>query len=117
MTGIPTVCARCDVPLDAQNITGMCSECKHIARDARAGYIAAEVKLDQARAAFLAVFGNRYRPLDVSAVYGDTCRCGRFRARYDTRKCEWCGRPWRKFPAKRTKRKHIASITGPEVNC
>jgi len=38
MTGIPTECTLCSQPLDAHNLTGLCRECKHILRDARAGF-------------------------------------------------------------------------------
>ena len=118
MTGIPTACTRCALPLDAANITGVCLECKHIERAAAAGYTADEVPIEEARANFMAVFGGHYRPVDVDAVYSrNLCRkCGRFRARHDTGRCEWCGRPWRKYPAKRTT-KRAATITGPEVDC
>jgi len=98
-------CTRCSLPLDENNITGICRECKHIARDAAAGFVAAEVDLDEARANFMAVFANQYRAVDVDAVYmrGACRRCGRFRARHDTGCCEWCGGP-RRFPPKRSKR-------------
>jgi hypothetical protein len=106
MTGIPTSCTRCALDLDATNITGVCAECKHILRDAAAGFVAQEVSLDEARANFTAVFSGQYRPVESDdAVYGrGACRrCARFRARRDTGCCEWCGGP-RRFPLKRTNR-------------
>jgi hypothetical protein len=33
--GIPTECENCAAPLDRHNITGLCTECKLIARNAR----------------------------------------------------------------------------------
>lgn len=105
MTGIPTDCTRCGLPLDPANITGVCLECKRIGRDALAGFTAPEVALDEARANFVEVFGGRFRRMDASAVYmrGACRRCGRFRARHDTGCCEWCGGP-RRFPAKRSRK-------------
>ena len=106
MTGIPTACTRCALPLDAANITGICLECKHIIRAAAVGYTAPEVSLESARAIFMEAFQGRYRPLDASVLYmRGACRvCARFRARHDTGKCEWCSGP-RRFPAKRSKKK------------
>jgi hypothetical protein len=34
-TGIPTQCAICDAQLHAHNLTGMCAECKFVARNDR----------------------------------------------------------------------------------
>lgn len=112
-TGIPSDCVRCSLPLDARNLTGLCSECKRILRDLRAGYAAPEVSLDEARVNFVATF--RYRKLDASAIYGASCRCGRFALRHDTGLCEWCTawsrRPWR--PKKVTARKRSTrSVSG-----
>ncbi len=103
---IPTECG-CALPLDAKNITGICAECRHIARDARAGFIAQEVSnLDEARTNFVTVFPI-YRPQSADAIYmRGACRvCGTFRARHDTGKCEWHSRPWTPRPPKRTKKK------------
>jgi hypothetical protein len=107
MTGFATDCTRCSLALDAANITGVCLECKHIERDRRAGHVAAEVSLDDARANFMDAFRGHYRPLDTSAVYmrGACRKCARFRARHDTGSCEWCSRPWRPRAPKRTKKK------------
>ena len=107
MTGIPTDCTNCTLPLDANNITGLCAECKHIARDVRAGFTAPEVPIEEARAAFMAVFGGHYRPMDASAVYmpGACRKCARFRARWDSGACEWCSRPWRPRPKKKPRKK------------
>ena len=103
MTGIPTSCTRCALDLDPANITGICLECKHILRDAAAGYTADEVPLEQARANFMALFRGNFRPMDADTVYtrGACRRCARFRARRDTGCCEWCSGP-RRFPPKRT---------------
>ena len=105
MTGIPTDCTRCALPLDARNITGICLECKHILRDARAGYTAAEVPLDIARAAFMAVFTGYRKLEDTSTIYmrGACRRCARFVARRDTGCCEWFSGPVR-FPQRRRKK-------------
>lgn len=102
MRGIPTDCTRCGLPLDAHNLTGLCRECKHIERDARAGYTAPEATLDEARANFIAAFPG-WRKLDASAIYmrGACRRCARFVARRDTGKCEWCSRPTRFKPRRR----------------
>lgn len=99
---VSPVCGSCDGDLLPHNTTGICAECRHIERDRGAGYTAEEVTLDEARANFMAVFAGLYRP-HVDVIYGVTCRCGRFRARRDTGKCEWCSGP-RRFPAKRTKK-------------
>jgi hypothetical protein len=95
----------------------MCLECKHILRDAAAGFTADEVPLDEARANFMDAFRGHYRPVDAETVYARrACRkCGRFRARHDTGCCEWCGRPWRKFPAKRSKKKPTHPIGEPTM--
>jgi len=106
MTGIPTSCTRCALDLDHANINGICLECKHILRDAAAGYTADEVPIEQARANFMDVFAGHYRPVaaaDTIYVRGACRRCARFRARRDTGCCEWCGGP-RRFPPKRTNR-------------
>ena len=97
------VCA-CGETLDPHNITGLCAECKHIERDRRRGYTAPEVPIEEARAAFMAVFGGHYRQLDASVVYmpGACRKCARFRARWDSGACEWCSGP-RRFPPKRGK--------------
>lgn len=114
MTGIPTDCRRCTLPLDARNLTGLCRECKHILRDARAGFTAPEVTVDEARTNFMAVFPD-YRHLDTSAVYmrGACRRCARFAARRDTGCCEWCSGPTR-FPSKRRKNRPAAKRTAPD---
>jgi hypothetical protein len=101
VTGIATCCDVCTLALGASNITGECRECKYIARAARAGWRADEVSLDEARTNFTAAFS--YRHLDGAPVYGMTCRCGRFRARRDTRRCEWCSTP-RRWPKRRRQR-------------
>ena len=113
MTGIPTACTRCALPLDRTNITGVCLECKHIERDSRRGFIADEVPIEVARAAFMAVFGGHYRPLDADAVYmrGACRKCARFRARHDTGCCEWCSRPWRARAPKRTSKTALHKTT------
>ena len=106
MTGIPTACTRCALPLDANNITGVCLECKRIERDRRAGYVAAEVPLADARANFMDAFRGHYRPLGIDAIYmrGACRKCARYVARHDTGCCEWCSGP-RRFPPKRSKKK------------
>ncbi len=112
MTGIPAACTICALDLDATNITGVCLECRHIARAAAAGFIAAEVPIEEARANFMAVLAGHYRPMDGNAVYTRAAcrRCGRFRARHDTGCCEWCSGP-RRFPAKRTRRTKPVTTT------
>ena len=105
MTGIPTHCTRCALPLDPTNITRLCAECKHIERDQRRGYTTDEVTLDEARQNFMTALTGHYRPQDITTHYSQTCRCGRFRARNDTGKCEWCSRPWKPRAPKRTTRK------------
>lgn len=35
MTGVPTTCQVCDAPLAPRNITGLCAECKLVARNER----------------------------------------------------------------------------------
>ncbi len=110
MTGIPSECRQCALPLDARNITGVCAECTLLGRNIRLGHPPEpEVALPEARTNFMAVFGGLHRKRDHSAFYGETCRCGRFRARKDTRRCEWCSGP-RRFPPKRTKRRR--SVNG-----
>lgn len=112
MTGIPTACTRCALPLDANNITGVCLECKHIERDRRRGFTAPEVHLDAARANFIEAFRGHFRQMDAGVLYlPGACRiCGRFRARRDTGCCEWCGGP-RRFPPKRSKtRKRTSGV-------
>lgn len=106
MTGIPSACIRCALPLDPNNITGVCLECKHIERDRRRGFTAPEAPLAESRATFMAAFRGRFRRMDASVLYlRGACRnCARFRARRDTGLCEWCGGP-RRFPRKRSKRK------------
>lgn len=108
MSAITTACTRCALPLDVNNITGVCRECKHIERDVRAGFTADEVPLDEARANFTAVFRVLYRPMDADVIYmrGACRKCARYRARHDTGCCEWCSGP-RRFPAKRTGRKPV----------
>jgi hypothetical protein len=120
VTGIPTACTRCALPLDANNITGVCLECKHIERDALAGFTAPEVPIEAARANFMDAFRGHYRQMDTSAVYmRGACRmCARFTARHDTGRCEWCSGP-RRFPPKRSKkttsrRREVSTITKPE---
>jgi hypothetical protein len=73
-----------------------------MARNIRLGYSPdePEATLAEARINFVAVFPSRGQS---NTVYGETCRCGRFRARKDTRRCEWCSGP-RRFPQKRTRR-------------
>ena len=103
---IPTECS-CALPLDEKNITGVCLECKHIERDRRRGYTAAEVSnLDEARTHFMRMFTGLYRPQSADAIYmRGACRvCGEFRARHDTGKCEWHSRPWRPRQPKRTRK-------------
>jgi hypothetical protein len=109
VTGILTACTRCALDLDATNITGVCLECKHIARAAAAGFTAPEVPIEEARANFMAVFGANFRQMDTDAVYvrGACRKCARFRARHDTGCCEWCSRPWRPRPPKRSKKKPV----------
>jgi hypothetical protein len=57
-----------------------------------------------------------YQPsndLDPDSIYmaGACARCGQFRARHDTGKCEWCSGP-RRFPMKRRKsRRALANAT------
>ncbi len=104
MTGIRIDCTRCALPLDAQNLTGLCRECKQIERDARVGHTAAEVTLDEARVNFVTVFPG-YRQRDLSAVYmPGACRgCGQFVARRETGRCEWCS-PNRRRPKKRARK-------------
>ena len=116
---VTPVCG-CGEPLDVHNITGVCRECKHIVRDARAGYTAPEVPIEVARRAFMAVFGGLYATQSADAVYmrGACRKCARFRARHDTGCCEWCSGP-RRFPAKRSKkptshRREVSTITMPE---
>lgn len=97
-------CIHCSADLLPHNTTGMCAECRHIERDRRAGFVADEVSnLDEARTNFMAVFAGLYRP-HADVIYGDTCRCGRFKARRDTGRCEWCSGP-RRFPTKRKKKR------------
>ncbi|WP_375489678.1 hypothetical protein [uncultured Mycobacterium sp.] len=36
--GIPTRCTQCAATLGAHNLTGLCAECKLIARNTRAGH-------------------------------------------------------------------------------
>ena len=98
-TGEDLVCGSCNADLLAHNTTGICAECRYIERDRRRGFTAEEVHLDEARANFTAVFAGLWRN-HVDVFYGDTCRCGRFRARRDTGKCEWCTGP-RRFKRKR----------------
>jgi hypothetical protein len=114
MTGIHTECRRCTLPLDTTNITGVCLECKHIDRDARAGYTAPEIPIEEARAAFMAVFRGHYRPTDADNVYmrGACRKCARSRARHDTGCCEFCSRPWRPRPPKRTRTKRRTPAAG-----
>jgi hypothetical protein len=102
VTGFATDCTRCALDLDATNITGVCLECKHIARAAAAGHTAPEVPIEEARANFMAVFRANFRQMDADVVYmpGACRKCGRFRARRDTGCCEWCSGP-RRFPVKR----------------
>ena len=92
-------CTGCAAELDPHNLIRLCAECRHIERDRRRGFTADEVPLDQARANFMAVFGGRFRQQSIHTIYGQTCRCGRFRARKDTGKCEWCSGP-RRIPKK-----------------
>lgn len=93
-------CEICDAELLQHNVLGICAECKHVIRDQRRGFTADEVSnLDTARANFMAVFGGHYRQQSIHTIYGQTCRCGRFRARKDTGKCEWCSGP-RRIPKK-----------------
>ena len=93
-------CTGCTAELDPHNLIRLCAECRHIERDRRRGFTADEVSnLDTARANFMAVFGGRYRQQSTGVIYGDTCRCGRFRARRDTGRCEWCSGP-RRIPKK-----------------
>jgi hypothetical protein len=61
---IPTNCTQCSAPLHAHNLTGLCAECKLIARNARLGGPrqddAEAVTLDQALANLAAIFeGSR----------------------------------------------------------
>jgi len=98
-TGEDLVCGSCNADLLAHNTTGICAECRFIERDRRRGFTAEEVHLDEARANFSAVFAGLWRQ-HVDVFYGDTCRCGRFRARRDTGKCEWCTGP-RRWPRKK----------------
>ena len=94
-------CTGCGTELSPSNVIRLCLECKHIERDRRAGFTAdEEVHLDEARTNFVAVFAGQYRHQSTGTIYGDTCRCGRFRARRDTGKCEWCTGP-RRWPKKK----------------
>lgn len=93
-------CTGCTTELDPHTLIQLCAECRHIKRDRRRGFTAEEVSnLDTARRNFLAVFAGHYRQQSTDTVYGDPCRCGRFRARRDTGKCEWCSGP-RRIPNK-----------------
>jgi len=57
-------CTHCHADLLPHNVTGLCAECKHIDRARRTGFAAGEVSnLDEARHAFMAVFGGHYRIL------------------------------------------------------
>jgi hypothetical protein len=94
-------CTGCHAELSPHNVVRLCVECKHVERDRRAGFTADEVSnLDEARTNFAAVFAGLWRQQSTDVLYGDTCRCGRFRARRDTNRCEWCTGP-RRFKRKR----------------
>lgn len=115
MTADNADCTRCGLPLDADNTTGLCLECKHILRDAVVGYTAVEIPIEHARANFMDVFQGHFRRADAAdAVYtrGACRRCGRYRARFDTKRCEWCGGP-RRFPPKRSSKRTSVSIRRP----
>lgn len=55
---MPT-CRQCDTTLDVRNITGICRECRHIARNERLGHThtADQVTHDQAAANIAEIFG------------------------------------------------------------
>lgn len=100
ISGEVSRCEICNAELLRHNVLGVCAECKHILRDRRRRFTAEEVSnLDEARAAFMSVFGGHYRQQSTDVIYSDTCRCGRFRARWDTDLCEWCSGP-RRIPKK-----------------
>jgi hypothetical protein len=61
---IPAACAGCAAPLGPHNITGLCAECKLIARNDRLSGqpadTAAPVTYDQARTNLAAILGARF---------------------------------------------------------
>lgn len=60
--GIPTQCTLCDAPLGAHNITGLCAECKLIARNRRMSAThddTEQVTLEEAVANIIAILGGR----------------------------------------------------------
>lgn len=109
-----TACG-CGAELNPRNSIGVCLECRHIQRDAAAGFTAAEVPVAESRASFMAVFRGRFRRVDANedGVYmrGACRRCGRFRARHDSGCCEWCGGP-RRFPPKRRPKRTTSAVGG-----
>jgi hypothetical protein len=92
ITGIPTRCKQCGAELDPHNITGLCHECKLIARNARLSGRPADygepVTKHEAIDNIFDILGVHVRV--TPAFYDQPCVCGKALARADNGLCEWC---------------------------
>jgi hypothetical protein len=71
--------------------------CRWCQLDSRRGYHSED---------WCACLGPPFRYVSVDSVYmrGACAKCARFRARWDSGKCEWCSRPWRPRPKKKPRK-------------